>query len=261
MPRLIALFLFFLMVTSSPSFASKSYERKLLPPFASEVYGKGGKIIGFYYKKQFRLYAPYNEIPLDLIYAVITAEDDRFFSHKGIDPLGIIRAAITDVARGKVVQGGSTITQQLAKLIFLSPQRTIERKLKEIELARKLEKKLTKEEILELYLNYVYLSNGAYGVRAAAWTLFGEDLYQLTTAQCALLAGIIRGPEYYNPFKHPDRALKRRNFILKKMFEKKYITKDEYERAIREPLTPLKKPKIPRTAGYDLDFIKFEILS
>ncbi|SMO37121.1 penicillin-binding protein 1A [Balnearium lithotrophicum] len=260
MLRLFLLTLVAVITLFQPSLASKSYEMKLMPPFASEVYGNNGKIIGFYYQKHFRLYTPYDKVPLNLVYAVVTAEDDRFFSHKGIDPIGILRAAITDVSRGKVVQGGSTITQQLAKMIFLSPQRTIERKLKEIELARKLEKKLTKEEILELYLNYVYLSNGAYGVRAAAWVLFGEDLYQLTTAQCALLAGIIRGPEYYNPFKHPERALKRRNFILKKMLEKNYITKDEYEKAIKEPLTPLKSPNLPRTAGYDLDFVKYEIL-
>jgi len=258
MRRILLLLLF--LASTLPSFASKSYEMKLLPPFASEVYGRNGELIGFFFKKEFRLYTPYDKVPMNLIYAVITAEDERFFSHRGIDPIGIVRAAITDITRGRIVQGGSTITQQLAKMIFLSPKKTIERKLKEIELAREIERKLTKEEILELYLNYVYLSNGAYGVRAAAWVLFGEDLYQLTTAQCALIAGIIRGPEYYNPFRHPDRALKRRNFILKKMFEKGYITKEQYERAVKEPLTPIEKPNLPRTSGYDLDFIKFEIL-
>jgi membrane peptidoglycan carboxypeptidase len=191
MKRVLFVLIFMILFTVT-SFASKTYERKLLPPFASEVYGRDGKLIGFFFKKGFRLYTPYDKIPMKLIYAVITAEDERFFSHKGIDPVGILRAALTDITIGKVVQGGSTITQQLAKMIFLSPRRTIERKLKEIELAKEIERKLTKEEILELYLNYVYLSNGAYGVRAAAWVLFGEDLYQLTTAQCALLAGIIR---------------------------------------------------------------------
>ncbi len=249
------------LVSLSSSLGSTAYKNSLLPAFASTVYDRDHKIIGFFYKKKFRLYAPYREIPKKLIYAVITAEDERFFEHKGIDPLGIVRAALTDIAEGKVVQGGSTITQQLAKMVYLSPKRTIERKLKEIALARELEKKLTKQEILELYLNYVYLSNGAYGVKAAAWVLFGKDsLNKLTTAQCALLAGIIRGPEYYNPFTHPQRALKRRNFILRKMFKKGYITKEELQEALKEPLTPLKSPNFPRTAGYDLDFIKYEIL-
>ena len=248
------------LVVALPAFGSTAYKNRLMPPFASIVYGDNGEPIGFYYTGKFRLYAPYNKIPKTLIYAVITAEDERFFKHGGIDPIGIVRAAITDISKGKIVQGGSTITQQLAKMVFLSPQRTIERKLKEIELAKKLEENLTKEEILELYLNYVYLSNGAYGVRAAAWVLFGENLNQLTPAQCALLAGIIRGPEYYNPFKHPQRALKRRNLILKKMLQKGYITEAQYQEAIKEPLTPLKSPNFPRTAGYDLDFIKYEIL-
>ena len=257
--RLLTALLIVLTATVS-SFGSTAYKNKLMPPFASTVYGNNGKPIGFFYTGKFRLYAPYSQIPKTLIYAVITAEDERFFKHGAIDPIGIVRAAITDLSRGKIVQGGSTITQQLAKMVFLSPKRTIERKLKEIELAKKLEEKLTKQEILELYLNYVYLSNGAYGVKAAAWVLFGENLNQLTPAQCALLAGIIRGPEYYNPFKHPQRALKRRNLILKKMLEKGYITEAQYQEAIKEPLTPLKSPNYPRTAGYDLDFVKFEIL-
>ena len=250
----------FAVISFVNAFASPDYKEKLLPDFASIVYDREEHIIGFFYTGKFRLYTPYREMPDTLIKAVITAEDERFFEHKGIDPLGILRAAITDISKGKVVQGGSTITQQLAKLIYLSPKRTIDRKLKELALARELEEKLTKEEILELYLNYVYLSNGAYGVKAAAWTLFGiTDLKQLTPAQCALLAGIIRGPEYYNPFKYPERAKRRRNFILKKMLKAGYISKQEYEKAIEEPLTPLKKPNRPRTAGYDLDLVKFEI--
>ena len=258
MRLILALFVFLLLPVFS--FASPEYKEKLMPDFASTVYDRNGKIIGFFYKDQFRLYASYREFPETLVDAVITAEDERFFEHKGVDPLGILRAAVTDLAKGKIVQGGSTITQQLAKLIYLSPRRTIERKLKELAFARKLEEELTKEEILELYLNYVYLSNGAYGVKAAAWVLFGKtSLKDLTVAQCALLAGIIRGPEYYNPFKHPERALKRRNFILRKMLRNGYITKEEYEKAIKEPLTPLKKPNRPRVAVYELDFVKFEI--
>ncbi len=261
MKRLLTVLLLIFTLLPATAQSSQKYKEELLPSFATTVYDRNGKVLGFFYKDKFRLYAPYGEIPKKLVYAVITAEDERFFKHKGIDPLGIVRAAITDIAKGKVVQGGSTITQQLAKMVYLSPKKTVERKLKEMALARELEEKLTKEEILELYLNYLYLSNGAYGVKAASWVLFGkEDLSQLTVAQCALLAGIIRGPEYYNPFKHPQRALKRRNFILKRMFENGYITQGELQKALSEPLTPLKEPNRPRTAGYDLDFIKFELL-
>ncbi len=261
MKRLLTALLLIISLIPQVAQSSQKYKEELLPSFATTVYDRTGKVIGFFYRDKFRLYAPYREIPKKLIYAVITAEDERFFKHKGIDPLGIVRAAITDIAKGKVVQGGSTITQQLAKMVYLSPERTVERKLKEMALARELEEKLTKEEILELYLNYVYLSNGAYGVKAAAWVLFGkDDLSQLTTAQCALLAGIIRGPEYYNPFKRPYRALKRRNFILRRMFEDGYITREELRSALSEPLTPLESPNFPRTAGYELDFIKFELL-
>ncbi|WP_163327686.1 transglycosylase domain-containing protein [Desulfurobacterium thermolithotrophum] len=258
MNRFFLLICFFML--SINALASSEYKEKLLPKFASTIYDRDGHIIGFFYKGKFRLYASYKEIPETLIRAVITAEDERFFEHKGIDPLGILRAAVTDISKGKVVQGGSTITQQLAKMVYLSPKRTVERKLKELALARELEEKLTKKEILELYLNYVYLSNGAYGVKAAAWVLFGvSDLKQLTLAQSALLAGIIRGPEYYNPFKHPLRAKKRRDFILKKMLKAGYISRKEYEKAINEPLTPLEKPNKPKTAGYELDLVKFEI--
>ena len=258
--RVIFHFFLFFFVLSNSVFASFSYKSRLLPDFASTVYDRNGEIVGFFYKGKFRLYAPFDEIPKKLIYAVISAEDERFFEHKGIDPLGILRAAIVDITKGKIVQGGSTITQQLAKMIYLSPKRTFERKLKEIEIARDLEEKLTKQEILELYLNYVYLSNGAYGVKAAAWVLFGKkNLEDLSVAQCALLAGIIRGPEYYNPFKHPERALKRRNYILKKMLNAGYITPEEYRKAVAEPLTPLKAPNYPKTSGYALDLVKFEI--
>ncbi|MEO2069083.1 MAG: PBP1A family penicillin-binding protein [Desulfurobacteriaceae bacterium] len=259
MGRILILFVL-LFSFSVNSKASTWYKEKLLPDFASTIYDRNGNVIGFFYSGKFRLYAPYKEIPDTLIKAVITAEDERFFEHKGIDPVGILRAAITDISKGKVVQGGSTITQQLAKLIYLSPKRSIDRKLKELALAKKLEENLTKEEILELYLNYIYLSNGAYGVKAASWVLFGTlNLEKLTVAQCALLAGIIRGPEYYNPFKHPERAIKRRNFILKKMLKAGYISKEEFEKAIKEPLTPLKKPNRPKVAGYELDLVKFEI--
>ncbi len=254
--RLFAFFLSFFLLFSN-TWASPSYKEKLLPDFATTVLDRHGNVIGYFYKKHFRLYAPFNEIPQNLIWAVISAEDARFYEHKGIDPVGLLRAAVRDITSGKIVQGGSTITQQLAKLIFLSPQRTFSRKLKEIGIAKELEDNLTKNEILELYLNYVYLGSGAYGVKAAARVLFGKDLKNLSLTECALLAGLIRGPEYYNPFRHPERALRRRNWVLKQMYKNGYITKNIYLDAINQPLGILPKPERPRTAGYELDFVKF----
>ncbi len=250
-------FLFSLLLIFSNSWASPAYKEKLLPDFATTVLDRHGNVIGYFYKKHFRLYASFDEIPQNLIWAVISAEDARFYEHKGIDPVGLLRAAVRDITSGRIVQGGSTITQQLAKLIFLSPKRTFSRKLKEIEIARELEDKLSKNEILELYLNYVYLGSGAYGVKAAARVLFGKDLKDLSLTECALIAGLIRGPEYYNPFKHPERALRRRNWVLKQMYKNGYITKTIYFNAINQPLGVLPKPERPRTAGYELDFVRF----
>ncbi len=249
---LLSVFLLF-----SNSWASPAYREKLMPDFATTILDRHGNTIGYFYKKHFRLYAPFEEIPQNLIWAVISAEDARFYEHKGIDPVGLLRAAVRDITSGKIVQGGSTITQQLAKLIFLSPQRTFSRKLKEIGIAKELEDNLSKNEILELYLNYVYLGSGAYGVKAAAKVLFGKELKNLSLTECALIAGLIRGPEYYNPFKHPDRALRRRNWVLKQMYKNGYITRNIYLDAIKQPLGVLSKPQRPRTAGYDLDFVRF----
>ncbi len=256
MRLLIILFIFTFALNS---YASESYKESLMPPFASTVLDRDGEVIGYFFKDQFRLYSPIKEIPKNLILAVISIEDDRFFEHRGVDPIGLLRAAITDIKSGKIVQGGSTITQQLAKLIFLSPERSFERKFKEMAIARELEKKLTKMEILELYLNYIYLGNGAYGVKAASRVMFGKDPYRLSLSQCALIAGLIKGPEYYNPFKHPERALKRRNLVLYKMYKNGFISKSDYESAKSEPLGVLEYPNFPRVAGYDLDFVKFNL--
>ncbi len=249
--------IFSLFILANGAIASSQYKENLLPNFATTVKDRDGNTIGFFFSKHFRLYSPIEEIPKNLKFAVISAEDARFYEHRGIDPVGLFRAAVKDITSGKIVQGGSTITQQLAKLIFLSPQRTLKRKLKEIGIAKELEAKLTKDEILELYFNYVYMGSGAYGVKSAAKTIFGKELKTLNLTECALLAALIKGPEYYNPFKHPKRALNRRNWVLKQMYENHHITKNIYLNAIKQPLGILQSPAKPRTAGYELDFIKF----
>jgi len=148
---------------------------------------------------QMKNYITYEQIPQDLINAVISVEDQRFFSHAGIDFIGLGRALVVNIKNGRLVQGGSTITQQLAKNLFLSQEQTIVRKIKELFLTFALERNYSKEEILEMYLNYSYFGAGAYGISEASEKFFQKDVSQLTVEECALLAGVLKGPSIYNP--------------------------------------------------------------
>ena len=224
------------------------------PPQASKVYDEKGRYYGSI-GVQRRFYVPLEKIPPNVINAFIATEDQNFWRHPGVDPISIIRAAIVNYRAGKIVQGGSTITQQLAKNLFLSPQRTIERKIKEALLAIKIERTFPKEKILELYLNQIYLGSGAYGVEAAARTYFGKHVWELNLEEAALLAALPKAPAKYNPFYHPERALKRRNYVLKRMLEDGYISQEEYERAVNSPLNVKKENKY-KFSDYFLDMVK-----
>ncbi|MCX5789460.1 MAG: PBP1A family penicillin-binding protein [Elusimicrobia bacterium] len=182
-----------------------------------------------------------SQIPVDLQNAVLATEDTDFFHHWGISPKGMLRAFGRNLLHGGVVQGGSTLTQQLSKLIFLTPERKITRKLKEILLAIELERNFSKEEILQLYLNQIYFGHGAYGVQAAARIYFTKDVNQLTLAECAMLAGLVKFPGGYSPFTHPDKALARRKLVLGRMQAEGFIKEEEAKRAEAEPL-PTSKP-------------------
>jgi len=140
-----------------------------------------------------------SDVPDALIKALVATEDTRFYSHRGLDYRGIARALYRNVRSGKILEGGSTLTQQLAKILFLTPERSYLRKIKEMALALKIEQRYTKQEILNLYLNQIYFGSGAYGVEAAAQTYFGKQAKDLSLAECALLAGIPRSPKYYSP--------------------------------------------------------------
>lgn len=183
------------------------------------------------------------EIPVDLQNAVIATEDDQFFHHWGISPKGILRAAIRNMVKGRVVQGGSTLTMQLSKLIFLTPERKITRKIKEVLLALQLERNFSKEEILQLYLNQIYFGHGAYGVQAAARIYFGKDVADLTLSECAMLAGLVKYPGGYSPFTYPARARLRRAVVLGRMKEEGYIKEDEEKAALAEEL-PAQRPML-----------------
>ena len=176
--------------------------------------------------------------------AFIAAEDRRFFQHDGVDVWGIARAVVTNVRQGAVREGASTITQQLARIVFLSQDRTITRKLKEAALALKLERQLSKQQILEQYLNYVYLGSGAYGVSDAAWIYFSKTTDQLTVAEAALIAGLPPAPSIYSPLVNPDLALKQRALVLDRMAQSGAISRVEAERASASPLAL--KPATPK---------------
>lgn len=179
----------------------------------------------------------YTQIPQQVIQAFLAAEDDRFFHHPGVDYRGILRAAVQLVLTGKRTQGGSTITMQVARNFYLSSKKTFTRKINEILLSLRIESALTKEEILELYLNKIYLGNRAYGVGAAAEVYYGKHLHELSLDQIAMIAGLPKAPSRYNPIVNPDRALQRRDYVLKRMAKLGYITEQELSEALKQPVT------------------------
>lgn len=205
------------------------------PPIATQVLADDGTVVGeFYFEKRYLL--PIQRIPALVRNAFIAAEDDTFYQHGGINPLSIVRALVNDVVAGGKVQGGSTITQQVVKSLLLTPQKSYERKLKEMLLATRLERQLSKDEILGLYLNHIYLGSGAYGVAAAAEEYFGKTVDELTVAEAALLAGLPQAPSRYSPFNHWPRAKARQRYVLERMAEVGFVTSAQAVAAAREPL-------------------------
>lgn len=200
------------------------------------IYSRDGKLISQFGEKR-RIPVEYEEVPTQLINAVLDTEDARFFEHNGIDPIGIIRAAVILITTGKKSQGASTITQQVARGFFLSNEKTYIRKVKEIFLALKIEKALSKKEILALYLNRSFLGNRAYGVGAAAQVYYGKELNQLTLPEMAMIAGLPQAPSAANPIRNTERAISRRNWVLSRMLEKRNITQAEYQEAINSAST------------------------
>lgn len=198
------------------------------------VYSKSGKLIAEFGEKK-RTPVAFKDVPQPLINAFLAAEDARFFSHAGVDFKSLSRAFVELATSGSIRTGGSTITMQLAKNYFLSSERTFIRKAKEVLLALKLERELSKQEILELYLNKIYLGNRAYGIVAAAFVYYGKPLQDLTIAESAMLAGLPKAPSANNPISNPKRALERRDWILGRMHELQMISEEQYQTAITAP--------------------------
>ncbi|PIV21625.1 MAG: penicillin-binding protein [Deltaproteobacteria bacterium CG_4_8_14_3_um_filter_45_9] len=221
---------------------------------AAEVYDRHGRLIGnlCYHR---RIWTPIEKIPIILQHAVIAVEDSRFYQHNGVDLRGMARALVKDLIPGGTLQGGSTITQQLAKIVLLSSERTLERKIQDIAYALEIEKNYSKKEILEFYLNSIYLGHGNVGVEAAARYYFGKSVSEVSLDQMALLAGMIRGPEYYSPLKNPKLARERRNTVLRKMLEQKYITPPQNKRAQRQGLNHVLPSQTASVGAYFLDYV------
>lgn len=205
------------------------------PAVVTDVYSSDGHRIAEFYHER-RIVVPVNRMPQKLIQAFIAAEDSSFFEHEGLDFISIFRAALKNVRAGGIVQGGSTITQQVAKSLLLTPERKFSRKFKEAILAWRIEQNFSKREILYLYLNQIYLGHGAYGVQAAAENYFATDVELLSLAQCSMLAGLPQAPSRYSPYSNFDGARRRQLYVLERMLANGFITKHEKDQAQNEEL-------------------------
>ncbi len=229
----------------------------ILPPASSQIYDINGNEIANVHAAENRRPVKIEQVPKDLQNAFVAVEDNRFYEHSGVDPRGIMRALYANIRGRGVSEGGSTITQQLAKNAYLTQDRTITRKIQEVFLALQLERQYTKQEILEMYLNQIYFGQGAYGVQAAAQTYFGKDVDKLTLNECAMLAGIPKSPNYYSPANNMQAAQARKAVVLDQMAKYGYIANSQAQKTKQEQLTlvkPVAKEK-DNTAAYFIDYV------
>lgn len=225
------------------------------PSIISEIYSDEGNVIAEFAVER-RVVIPFEEIPQYLKDALVATEDKHFFRHPGIDPTGIARAAILNFIEGRRGQGGSTITQQLSKLLFLTPERTYERKIKEAILAFQIEKNYTKEEILTLYCNQVLLGHGVYGVEAGAQFYFGKSARDLSLEEAALIAGLPGRPADFSPLANPERALVRRSHVLNRMYEEGFILEDVKNELQQRPIQLRRRERSDELAAYFVEEVR-----
>lgn len=224
------------------------------PPISTKVYDDQGEIISQFFIERREL-TSLDRVPQWLKDGFISIEDKRFYSHWGVDMLRFFKSMLINIVNLKIVQGGSTITMQLARNMFLTMEQTVMRKLKEMALAVRIERAFTKDEILEMYLNQINFGQGHYGVATAASYYFDKDVSELTLSECALLVALPKG-EGYSPYKRPERATQRRNLVLKAMLDNKTITLEDYDRAVNEPLGVVEQKKERRLGEYFLEEIR-----
>ena len=225
------------------------------------IYSADGKLIGEFGAER-RSPLAYEQFPQQVIQAFLAAEDDQFFQHGGVDYFGLVRAALKLAATGEKRQGGSTITMQLARNVFLSPERSYERKIREILLAQKIERELDKKRILEIYLNRIFLGTRAYGVAAAAYVYFGKTLSELTLSETAVLAALPKAPSALNPLTNPKRSQERRDYVLRRMRELKFIDDAAFEQARAEPILAQEHaPPVELDAGYVAEMVRADLFA
>lgn len=238
---LVAVFMRYIFSGLPPVYEMEEYT----PSLTTKVFDRNNKLIHEFSIEK-RSMVPLEDIPVDLQNAVVAMEDRDFFSHPGFSIRGIVRAGLYDLLTGRAKQGASTLTQQLSRGVFLTQEKKLIRKIREIILAIQIEHQFSKREILQLYLNEIYLGSGAYGVKAAAKKYFNKELSELTTGEAALLVGLIPAPERYNPFANPTLAKQRRDLVLEVMHQQNYISQEELDKAKQEPLP--EKPPVAETA-------------
>jgi len=248
---LCAVFMRYIFSGLPPVYEMEEYT----PSLTTKVFDRNNNLIHEFSIEK-RSMVPLEDIPVDLQNAVVAMEDRDFFTHPGFSVKGIIRAILHDVLTGRAKQGASTLTQQLSRGVFLTQEKKIIRKIREIILAIQIEHQFSKREILQLYLNEIYLGSGAYGVKAAAKKYFDKELSELTTGEAALIVGLIPAPGRYNPFANPALSRQRRNLVLDVMHQQNYISKEELEKAKQEPL-PEKPPVAEAAPGqYFIEHIR-----
>lgn len=223
-------------------------------PVATRVFDRNGELIGSLYSQN-RIPVSVSEVPEVLRKGIVAVEDERFYSHHGLDAIGLARAAVRNLLAGRIVEGGSTITAQVARTLYLTHEVTVSRKIIEALLALKLERAYSKEEILQLYLNQIYLGNGAYGVEVASQTYFGKSVRDLDTAEAAMIAGLPSNPEGYSPYNHPDRALHRRNLVIDIWVKQGVITADQAAATKAEPLKLASTGPPAPVGSYFMDYV------
>lgn len=242
-----------------------SLKGDIRPPAASQIYDSNGKLIATTRSVENRVPVSINKIPKDLQNAFVAVEDARFYQHAGIDPRGILRAVWSNVTDRGVSEGGSTITQQLAKNALLSQERTLKRKIQEAFLALQIERQYTKNEILELYLNQIYFGQGAYGVQAAAQVYFGKNVEDLNLAECTMLAGIPKSPNYYSPMNNLKAARERQATVLEQMVKYNYIDQNTASNAEKTKITLAPRSSqsnntTSTTASYFIDYVTQQLI-
>jgi len=244
-----------LMLAKFGDFPSIESAQAYRPSVASKIFDRNNRVVGEIYLEK-RTVVPYSAIPAHVVNAFVAAEDANFFRHRGVDYFAIARAIVKDILSGGFAQGASTITQQTVKSLFLTPEKSIGRKMKEMILAYRIEKKLSKEEILYLYLNQIYLGDGAYGVEAASQTYFGRGVSSLSVGEGALLAGLAQAPTRYSPRGHLDRAKARQRYVLRRMAEVGFLDKETAEREYDKRLALAPPSNFRSKAAYFLEYVR-----